>query len=290
MDPVRPFGSATEDRFRLSRRYAAGVGGVRGLLITILGDYVRPSRQAVPTSAFIDILGRLDIEETACRQALVRASADGWLVSTREGRYTWWRLSPAFEQFLNYGAERIFGFAGALTDWDGRWLVVLARVPENTRAGRHLLRTRMRWAGLGNLSPGVWVSPNLALRKNAEFVLEEAGIVDSAYIFVAEQLHLGDATTLVQQAWDLDEVDREYRAFIAAFAQPPSTDPLVRLTRLVHAWRRLPLMIDPGLPRELLPTGWIGGRAAKLFHRQHTRWIEPALTEWRRISNGVSAP
>jgi phenylacetic acid degradation operon negative regulatory protein len=79
-------------------------------------------------------------------------------------------------------------------------------------------------------------------------------------------------------------VDREYRAFIAAFTRAPSTDPLVRLTRLVHAWRRLPLMIDPGLPTELLPSDWAGERAVKLFHRQHTRWIGPALAEWQRIS------
>ena len=42
----------SEARFVLSRRYAAGVGGVRGLLITVLGDYLLPSGQPAPTSAF----------------------------------------------------------------------------------------------------------------------------------------------------------------------------------------------------------------------------------------------
>src|SRR5690348_9402518 len=87
-----PFGSASQERFVLSRRYAAGTGGIRGLLITVLGDYVRPARQPAPTSAFIDALGRLGVEEAACRQALARASTDGWLVPRRDGRYTWWRL------------------------------------------------------------------------------------------------------------------------------------------------------------------------------------------------------
>jgi phenylacetic acid degradation operon negative regulatory protein len=260
------------------------------LLITILGDYVRPGRRPVPTSAFIDALGRLEVEEMACRQALIRAAADGWLVPIREGRYTWWQLSPAFEQFLNYGAERIFGFGKSPREWDGRWLVVLARVPEGNRAGRYLLRTRMRWAGFGSTAPGVWITTNPELRKNAEFVLEEAGVEDTAQIFLAERLVTGDAAVLVHQAWDLDEVDREYRAFIAAFTRAPSTDPLVRLTRLVHAWRRLPLMIDPGLPTELLPSDWVGERAAKLFHRQHTRWFGPALAEWQRISSASMSP
>src|SRR5262245_27697737 len=144
-----PYGNASRERFVLSRRYPAGTGGVRGLLITVLGDYVRPAGRAVPTSAFIDALGRFGVEEMACRQALIRASADGWLTSTRQGRYTWWRLSPAFQEFLNGGAKRIFGFTATQPDWDGRWLVVLARVPESNRAGRHLVRTRMRWGGFG---------------------------------------------------------------------------------------------------------------------------------------------
>jgi hypothetical protein len=68
-------------------------------------------------------MGRLGIEETACRQALVRAAADGWLVTSREGRFTWWRLSPAFEQFLNMGTEKIFGFTASQPDWDvATWL------------------------------------------------------------------------------------------------------------------------------------------------------------------------
>jgi phenylacetic acid degradation operon negative regulatory protein len=278
-----PFGDASQERFVLSRRYAAGTGGVRGLLITVLGDYVLPAGQPAPTSAFIDVMGRLDVEEMACRQALIRASADGWLISTREGRYTWWQLSPAFEQFLNVGTERIFGFTAVQSEWDGHWLVVLARVPEANRAGRHLLRTRLGWAGFGTAAPGVWISADRDRFKIAEAVLAEAGALEDAQIFLSEHLGGGKVSTLVRQAWNLDEVEREYQTFIATFTRQPSNDPLVRVTRLVHAWRRMPL-IDPGLPEELLPPNWIGARAATLFHRQHTKWIQAATREWQRIS------
>jgi phenylacetic acid degradation operon negative regulatory protein len=152
--PAAPFGSASHERFVLSRRYAAGTGGVRGLLITLLGDYVRSAGQPTPTSAFVDALGRFGVKEDACRQALARATADGWLFPSREGRYTWWRLSPDFEQFLKLDAERIFRFTATQPDWDGRGLVVLARAAETNRSGRHLLR----WAGFGNPAPGTWVN------------------------------------------------------------------------------------------------------------------------------------
>jgi phenylacetic acid degradation operon negative regulatory protein len=267
----------------MSRRYAAGTGGVRGLLITVLGDYVRPARQPIPTSAFIDVLGRLGVEETASRQALTRAAGDGWLVAQRRGRYTLWQLSPAFQQFLNLGAERIFGFTATQPDWDGRWLLVLARVPETNRAGRHLLRTRMRWAGFGSPAPGVWISTHADRVKEAEFVLTDAAAHEDAQIFISEYVAGGDLRALVRQAWNLAEIEQAYEAFIAQFTRQPSADPLVRVTLLVHAWRRLPL-IDPALPVELLPARWIGARAARLFHRQHSRWLPAATREWRRIS------
>ena len=278
-----PYGNATQERFVLSRRYAAGTGGVRGLLITVLGDYVRPSRQSAPTSAFIDVLGRLGVEEHASRQALVRASADGWLIPRRDGRYTWWRLSPAFEQFLDLGAERIFGFTATQPEWDGRWLVVLARAGEGNRSGRHLLHTRLRWGGFGNPAPGVWISTHSDRATEARFVLEEAGVLDSAQVFLSEQIAGGDLPTLVRQAWNLDAVEREYEEFLSTFARQPSNDPLVRLTQLVHAWRRLAL-IDPALPQALLPAGWSGVRATRLFQRQHARWLPEATREWARIT------
>jgi phenylacetic acid degradation operon negative regulatory protein len=277
------FGAASKERFVWSRRYAAGMGGVRGLLITVLGDYVRPARQPAPTSAFIDVMARLGVEETACRQALIRATADGWLVANREGRFTWWQLSPAFEQFLNLGAEKIFGFTATQPDWDRRWLVVVTRAAETNRSGRHLLRTRLRWAGFGALGPGVWVSTHTDRVKTVEQLLQEAGVQDDSQIFLSEYLAGGDPVALVRQAWDLDDVERQYEEFLAEFTRQPSDDPLVRLTQLVHAWRRLALT-DPALPKDLLPAEWIGARAAKLFRRQHAKWLPSATHEWGQIS------
>src|SRR2546421_337039 len=45
----------------------------RGLLLTVLGEFVLPAGAAAPTSAFIDLLGRLAVEEKAARQALARS-------------------------------------------------------------------------------------------------------------------------------------------------------------------------------------------------------------------------
>jgi phenylacetic acid degradation operon negative regulatory protein len=88
---------------------------------------------------------------------------------------------------------------------------------------------------------------------------------------------------MVRQAWDLDAVETAYEEFRAEFARPAGSDPLVHTVRLVHAWRRFPLL-DPALPVELLPARWSGVRAAKLFTRRRADWHRAAQAEWARLT------
>ena len=264
-----------------SRRHAAGADSARGLLFTVLGEFMLPTG-AAPTSAFIKVLGQLGVEEKATRQALTRTGADGSLVSERRGRRTVWRLTEATQRFLTDGAERIYGFRASQPVWDGRWLIVLARLPETERAARHLLRTRLTWAGFGSPAPGVWISTHADRAPEAERVLGEAGVHDGQ-IFRAEHHGGGKLSVMVHQSWDLDAVDVSYEDFLADFAGPPAGDPLIRMVRLVHAWRRFP-RIDPALPIALLPTRWSGVRAADLFARRHAEWHAAAQAEWHRVT------
>ena len=132
----------------MSRRHAAGAESARGLLFTVLGEFVLPGGGLAWTSAVISVLSRLGVEEKASRQALMRTAADGWLTSERVGRRTRWQLTGEAERLLAEGTERIYGFTGSAPEWDGRWLLVLARAPETDRPARHLLRTRLGRAGL----------------------------------------------------------------------------------------------------------------------------------------------
>jgi phenylacetic acid degradation operon negative regulatory protein len=104
-------------------------------------------------------------------------------------------------------------------------------------------------------------------------------------VFVSRYSGGAPLASLVGQAWELDELAAAYRSFLAAFATARAADPLARLVELVHAWRAFPWS-DPGLPRELLPSGWAGERAAALFARRHSAWSAPAQREWLRVNAG----
>jgi phenylacetic acid degradation operon negative regulatory protein len=268
----------------MSRRHEAGSESARGLLLTVLGEFVLPAGGSAWTSAFIDVLGRLGVEEKATRQVLMRTASAGWLASERAGRRTIWHLTPAAEQLLTEGTERIYSFAPGLAGWDGRWLLVLARAPETDRPLRHRLKTRLTWAGLGSPAPGVWVSTQADRAGEVEKVFSEAEVPDGAQVFIAQHTGHGDLAAMVRQAWDLDAVQGSYRRFLAEFSAATATDPLTRLTELVHAWRRFP-SLDPALPDELLPRHWNGAAAAALFRRRHDSWLAPARAEWRRLND-----
>lgn len=267
----------------MSRRHAAGSASARGLLFTVLGEFVLPGEGRAWTSAFIDVLGRLGVEEKATRQALMRTAGDGWLTSERVGRRTCWTLTSSAERLLSDGAARIYGFTGAGADWDGRWLLVLARAPESERPARHLLRTRLTWAGLGSPAPGVWVSTHADRIDEVEQVLGAAGVLRDAQIFVAEHRGQGRLVEMVQAAWDLDEIEARYEEFLARFGGPDAEDPLLATVELVHAWRRFP-WIDPELPDALLPTPWSGAAAAELFARLHERHSPAAQKLWAELN------
>lgn len=267
----------------LSRRHAAGAPSARGLLFTLLGEFVLTGDGTAWTSAVLAVLARAGIEEKATRQALMRTAAAGWLDAEKTGRRTRWRLTVSARRLLTDGAERIYSFTGPAADWDGRWLLVAARVPDSDRRARHVLRTRLVWAGFGSLGPGLWISPHPDREAEATQVLREAGVADSAQLFVARRSGLADVRGMVATAWDLAAIEEQYEEFIEEFRAGAPEDVLVRQVELVHAWRRFPA-IDPALPRELLPARWSGLTAARLFADRHQRWSADAQREWKRLN------
>ena len=272
----------------LSRRQSVSPPSARSLLLTVLGEFVLPTGRPVWTSALLHVLGGLAVEEKSARQAIARTAADGWIAAEREGRRVRWVLAPPGKKLLHEGARRIYGEDGSGAGWDGRWLVVLASVPETQRKRRHQLQTRLAWAGLGNPGPGLWVSPHPARAAEVARIIADLELGDAAYSFVGPYGGIGSEAELVRRAWDLDDVAAEYRTFLDDFAhRDPAAgdDTLFSQIRLVHAWRRFPFL-DPQLPDSLLPARWIGHRARDVFDAKHAAWEPAARRHWVAISTG----
>jgi phenylacetic acid degradation operon negative regulatory protein len=258
------------------RRRSVGAPAARSLLLTILGEFVLPHGEPVWQESLVGALVCVGYTQQAARQALARSVRDGWLSSSRSGRRARLSLTDETAELLASGASRIYSFAEPW-DWDGRWLVVILRVPEARREVRHQLRARLAWAGLGSMGSGVWLTPHVEREAELREVVLGAPAAD-ATSFVASLGLFGRPEDVAAAAWDLDAVREHYEAFIEDFAaiRPSSGEAFFRLqTLLVHAWRKFPFL-DPDLPAELLPAGWPRRRAHDLFASRHARWSQPA--------------
>ena len=257
----------------------ATADSARSLLITVLGEFVRP-HEAAWTQTLLEVMESLGVQPKATRQSLARLGENGWLERTKEGRRTRWNLTDTSRELLESGAERIYGFGQSPRSWDGRWSVLLASLPDGHPTSRHRLRARLGWAGYASFEQGAWISPWTDHEHAAVQVLDELDM-RVATSFVAELGQLGDGQDIVRRAWKLDDVNARYRDFIdmTPTASASGAAAARELTLLVHRWRRFPFL-DPELPAELLPDGWLGAPAAALFGAARSALIEPATTWW----------
>src|SRR6478609_8855615 len=268
------------------RRRSVGAPAARSLLLTVLGEYVLPRPDGVWQETLVAALSSLGYSQQAARQALSRSTREGWLESRRRGRRTRMTLTESTAGLLRSGAARIYSF-GDPWEWDGRWLVLILRVPEERREVRHQLRTRLAWAGLGSMGGGVWLTPHVEREAELQAAIRSAPAAE-ATSFVASLGMLGQGSDVAAAAWNLDEVRSQYQAFIEDFAaiRPSSGEAVFRMqTLLVHAWRKFPFL-DPDLPAELLPDAWPRRRAFELFTGRHSRWEGAARSYFEELEAG----
>jgi phenylacetic acid degradation operon negative regulatory protein len=265
------------------RRRSVGAPAARSLLLTVLGEYVLPRQAGVWQETLVEAMVSLGYTAQAARQALSRSTREGWLATERRGRRARITLTPRTAELLSTGAERIYSF-GQAWQWDGRWLIVVLRVPERSRAVRHQLRSRLAWTGLGSLGGGVWLTPHVEREGELAAAISEEPEAD-ARSFVAEFGTIGSPQQLAADAWDLDRVRRQYVAFIDDFDGVRAIAPEAcfrQQTLLVHAWRKFPFL-DPDLPAELLPADWPRRRAHELFVGRHDRWQSRAAQHFASL-------
>jgi phenylacetic acid degradation operon negative regulatory protein len=245
-------------------------GNPQHLIVTLLGDYWFGRKEHLPSAGLVALANEFDITSTSARAALSRLARRGLLDSTKDGRRTFYGLTPRAERVLNEGLDRIMGFGVNDRPWDGSWSVVIFSVPEDQREVRHVLRTRLRWLGFAPLYDGAWVSPRAGSEETAA-LLDELDIA-SATLLTSRVLHAslrGDPLS----AWDLDELRLAYEEFVAEFGalldrvdagDVGAAEALVARTRVMDVWRQFP-SLDPELPEDILPSGWPRREAQTIF-------------------------
>ncbi|MEC4016588.1 PaaX family transcriptional regulator [Streptomyces sp. H27-D2] len=232
----------------------------------------------VPVAALIRLLGAVGVDPPSVRSAVSRLKRRELLVADRtaEGA-AGYGLSSDARQLLDDGDRRIYGRSAAKLR-DG-WVLAVFSVPEQERHKRHLLRSRLARLGFGTAAPGVWIAP-AHLYEETRHTLERLEL--ACYVDLFRGTHAGFEPTAQAAGrwWDLAAIAKLHQAFLEVHEPVlarwerrrlvPEEDAYRDYLAALDSWRRLPYA-DPGLPAELLPADWPGGRAAEVFARLHVR-------------------
>jgi phenylacetic acid degradation operon negative regulatory protein len=247
----------------------------KSLVVTVFGDAIAPHGGAVWLGGLIRLLGPFGINERAVRTTVFRLTREHWLRGEQVGRrshYTWTesgrrRFEAAFRKIYGTNSE----------PWDKRWRLVIETGDQSSGVKRKALRDELAWIGFGRIAAGVLVHPTIDTESVAAILAEHRA---ETHVLVMHATHIaasgGDVLAdAIRTAWDLERLERDYRAFLARFEpilgeleQRPSADRdpeqcFVVRTLLIHEYRRV-ILRDPLLPESLLPRNWPGSAAWRL--------------------------
>jgi phenylacetic acid degradation operon negative regulatory protein len=240
-------------------------------VLMFCGIHLVDPGSAVPTTGLIDVLARVGVGEHAARSTVNRMLRRGTLQRHRTGRRLHLSPTPAMRATLARGGERAWQSPVNRT-WDGQWTLLGFSLPESRRADRHLLRSRLEWAGFGMLQNGLWVAPR---RIDVEELFRSLDVLDHLKVFQAEVAAPTQVADLIDGAWDLATIADGYRLFLDRWDRPDplagAPDDLARQLWLLGEWTLL-ARHDPGLPVEYLPADWPAIRAEHVALRLRARY------------------
>ncbi|MCM2533648.1 phenylacetic acid degradation operon negative regulatory protein PaaX [Neobacillus pocheonensis] len=256
----------------------------QSMIFTIYGDYIRHYGNKIWIGSLIRLLKEFGHNEQAVRVAVSRMLKQGWIQSEKKEIKAFISL-PLVVPIEWKRRRRIFKLNPH--EWDGKWRILMYTIPEEKRQIRDEFRKELHWSGFGSFSSGCWISPN-NLEKEVELLIDKYDIKAFVDFFLSEYKGLKESQSLVEKGWSLADIKEKYEQFISTYSQKyivnqsimqrgemTDAECFVERTNIVHEYRKF-LFIDPGLPKELLPSRWSGNHAALLFNQYYKMLAEPA--------------
>jgi phenylacetic acid degradation operon negative regulatory protein len=231
------------------------------MVLELLRLYAWPNPQAIAASTVIDVLAHLGVSVAAARSTLARMTNQGLLERQRSGRSVFFAPSARTRELLHYGSARIHRPIDYT--FDGEWTIVSGSVPDSMRSARHVLRARLQFSGFGRLSSGLWLAPS---RVDVGALVDDLTLDKHVRWFYAQPPGAVDMGEVVEEAYDLEGLAREYRHYIDRWSttELPVEDRLAARVLMSVEWVRLSA-IDPHLPLDLLPPDWPAVAAKSCF-------------------------
>jgi phenylacetic acid degradation operon negative regulatory protein len=244
------------------------------LAVSFLGDCIVPRGGSVGMATITQVLGAYGIDNGVVRTAMSRLAGDGWVAREKVGRNAFYALTPEALASSQAASRRIYAAQDPAEPCDWRLYLTADCAPED----RKRLRVRLLRLGAGMLDQNSFLLPQGQTDVEAP----------PARRLTIAALPAAEARAMIETAFDLSRLERDYRHFLASFR--PALDALEEKSRLaglealalrvlaIHCFRRIVLR-DPGIPTLYLPDDWPGA-AARRVATNLWRLLSPATEVW----------
>lgn len=235
------------------------------LIMTVMGDSIFHRGGNISLASLIQLMDVLGLTERSVRTAVFRLVQNGWLISEKIGRTSYYKITESSRQRFINADQKIYNIIHP--EWDQKWdLVLLSSVELDAKA---TLKKELEWLGFANIATNVMAYPGCDQQKLQNLILN-LNMLDQVVLFKAETLDLWKESyptvkKMVETNWPVLELKNKYEKFTQDFREifillenESEIDPMQAFqirTLLIHQYRRI-LLKDPDLPYELLPADW----------------------------------
>lgn len=265
----------------------------KSLIVSVFGDSIAPNTNGIWLGDLINLLAPFGISERLVRTSSFRLIEEDWLEARREGRRSFYSLTPSGSARVSLAYERVYTPPHA--EWDGEWTIVFLPRSGDPGSDRIELKKELEWEGFASPAPGVMLHPTA----NQHVLLQisrSIGAMDRVVVMRARAFDGFSADSINAQltnCWALGDVEARYLAFVERFAS--LRDRLIRAnitaqqafviqTLLIHSFRRATLH-DPRLPTSMLPAEWPGLSAYALCRDIYQRTYRLAQAHLRSVAD-----
>jgi phenylacetic acid degradation operon negative regulatory protein len=259
---------------RLETLQAGGRLSAWSLIVSFLGDAIGPRGGEISAGTVQMVMARLGIGNGTVRTAISRLAADGWIERNREGRHSFYRLSPDVAETVRAAEQRIYAQAALLPADTPVW-IILNTGPMADATCRHF-KAQGGFAlsdhTLLCFGPG---KPDAAALPQQSVTIARLTSIEPGIDFLAR---IAEA----RLSAEVGAFQTAYSRIEAGLGPAPNgadrLDPLAAMALrclMIHEWRRIALKLL-WVPPGLMPPGDPEPETRALVARLYARLLAPS--------------
>lgn len=203
-------------------------------------------------------------DERMFERQLQTLETKGWIRMSEARSETGWiaEITQVGDKILN---DDIDPEAAWRESWSGAWSLIAFDMPASLRDQRRQLDVWLRKRRFGHLQGSLWITHRYHLAFNEELAARKID-PNAVLLFSGACLSgLSDAE-IVRKAWNFDRINRCYQKYLD-FLSTSSTPATLQtfdaesfakwFGKETELWRNA-FKLDPFLPKDLLPSGYLG--------------------------------